>query len=42
MSATELKISNNNSVLHNDHLNHMEASGLGQDSLDKEDTQDSS
>lgn len=27
-------------LIHNDPLNHMEASGLGKDSSDKEDTQD--
>lgn len=41
MSATEVKTNNNNSVIYNDPLNDMEVSGLGKDSLDKEDTQDS-
>lgn len=41
MSATEVKSNNNNSVLHNDPSNHMEVSGLGKVSLDKEDAQDS-
>lgn len=41
MSATEAKSSNNNSVLHNDPLNHMEISGLAKGSLGKGDTQDS-
>lgn len=39
MSATEMQTNNNNAVIHNDPLNHMEISGLGKESLNKEDTQ---
>lgn len=36
MSATEMQTNDNNVVIHNDPLNHMEISGLGKESLNKE------
>lgn len=39
MSATQMQTNGNNAAIYNDPLNHMEISGLGKESLNKEDIQ---